>query len=37
VMLKNREHPLFAEFQPAFSEFMKKLKSGATAPEQRNS
>lgn len=28
VMLKNREHPLFAEFQPAFSEFMKHLKGG---------
>jgi hypothetical protein len=29
VMLKNRKHPLFAEFQPAFSAFMKKLKSDA--------
>ena len=27
VMLKNRENPLFSEFKPAFSEFMKKLKS----------
>jgi phage-related tail protein len=27
VMLKNRENPLFSEFRPAFSEFMKKLKS----------
>jgi Domain of Unknown Function with PDB structure (DUF3861) len=29
VMLKNREHPLFEEFRPAFSEFMKRLKGGA--------
>src|SRR5205823_2258584 len=35
VMLKNREHPLFAEFRPAFSEFMKRLKGGASpAAEQ---
>lgn len=37
VMLKNREHALFVEFQPAFSEFMKKLKSAAqstTQPEE---
>ncbi|MNR45833.1 hypothetical protein D3C85_1647260 [compost metagenome] len=27
VMLKNRENELFSEFRPAFSEFMKKLKS----------
>jgi Domain of Unknown Function with PDB structure (DUF3861) len=27
VMLKNRKHPLFEELAPAFSEFMKKLKS----------
>jgi Domain of Unknown Function with PDB structure (DUF3861) len=27
VMLKNRTHPLFSEFSPAFREFMKKLKS----------
>ncbi len=27
VMLKNRIHELFAEFRPAFGEFMKKLKS----------
>jgi hypothetical protein len=27
VMLKNRKHPLFEEFFPAFGEFMKKLKS----------
>ena len=27
VMLKNRTHPLFSEFSPAFKEFMKKLKS----------
>jgi hypothetical protein len=34
VMLKNREHPLFAELRPAFGEFMKRLKSGAPlAPE----
>ncbi|SES03302.1 DUF3861 domain-containing protein [Pedobacter rhizosphaerae] len=26
VMLRNREHPLFEEFRPAFGEFMKKLK-----------
>ncbi|MDB5267054.1 MAG: hypothetical protein JWP58_94 [Hymenobacter sp.] len=33
VMLKNRELPLFAEFRPAFSEFMKKLKGGVPAKE----
>ena len=27
VMLKNRNHPLFAELKPAFASFMKKLKS----------
>jgi hypothetical protein len=27
VMLKNRKHPLFDDFFPAFGEFMKKLKS----------
>ncbi|UZT98421.1 DUF3861 domain-containing protein [Chryseobacterium fluminis] len=27
VMLKNRQHPLFEEFRPAVTEFMKKLKS----------
>ncbi|MBT30550.1 MAG: hypothetical protein CMO01_12900 [Thalassobius sp.] len=27
VMIKNRNHPLFEEFAPAFREFMKKLKS----------
>ncbi len=27
VMLKNRTKELFAEFSPAFKEFMKKLKS----------
>jgi hypothetical protein len=26
VMLKNRNHPLFEEFLPAFGVFMKKLK-----------
>lgn len=30
VMLKNRENELFTEFRPAFSEFMKKLKSTPT-------
>jgi hypothetical protein len=35
VMLKNRENPLFAEFKPAFSEFMKKLKSGAPPTEDQ--
>ena len=34
VMLKNREHPLFAEFRPAFSEFMKKLKGGAPSAQE---
>ncbi|WP_022825023.1 DUF3861 domain-containing protein [Hymenobacter norwichensis] len=34
VLLKNREHPLFTEFRPAFSAFMKKLKSGANSAEQ---
>jgi hypothetical protein len=29
VMLKNREHPLFAKFRPAFSKLMKRLKGGA--------
>jgi hypothetical protein len=33
VMLKNRELPLFAEFRPAFSEFMKRLKGGAPPKE----
>ncbi|MEH0153512.1 DUF3861 domain-containing protein [Limibacter armeniacum] len=27
VMLKNRNHPLFEAFAPAFRDFMKKLKS----------
>ncbi|UII34592.1 DUF3861 domain-containing protein [Fulvivirga ulvae] len=27
VMLKNRKHPLFEILNPAFGEFMKKLKS----------
>jgi hypothetical protein len=27
VMVKNREHPLFEEFSPAFASFMKKLKN----------
>ncbi|AWG26797.1 DUF3861 domain-containing protein [Flavobacterium kingsejongi] len=27
VLLKNRKHPLFDEFYPAFGDFMKKLKS----------
>jgi hypothetical protein len=27
VMLLNREHPLFTELRPAFSEFIKKLKA----------
>lgn len=27
VMLKNRKHPLFEEFAPAFGSFMKKFKS----------
>lgn len=27
VMLENRKHPLFEEFQPHFAQFMKKLKS----------
>jgi len=26
VMLKNRKHPLFEDFFPAFGDFMKKLK-----------
>ncbi|MFV8375823.1 DUF3861 domain-containing protein [Flavobacterium sp. LB1P71] len=30
VMLKNRDNVLFSEFRPAFSEFMKKLKSTPT-------
>jgi hypothetical protein len=33
VMLKNRENELFSEFRPAFSEFMKKLKSTPTQIE----
>ncbi|MGJ5202669.1 DUF3861 domain-containing protein [Bradyrhizobium sp. HKCCYLR20261] len=28
VMLKHRREPLFAEFGPAFKQFMMKLKSG---------
>ncbi|AYR25821.1 DUF3861 domain-containing protein [Herbaspirillum rubrisubalbicans] len=31
VMLKNRKHPLFAEIQPAFREFIMKLKSQGKA------
>ncbi|UOQ74525.1 DUF3861 domain-containing protein [Hymenobacter cellulosilyticus] len=27
VMLKNRQHPLFEEFAPAFREFMQRLKT----------
>ncbi|GEP50161.1 hypothetical protein FNO01nite_08330 [Flavobacterium noncentrifugens] len=27
VMLKNRKHPLFEDFFPAFGDFMRKLKS----------
>ena len=27
VMLKHRDHPLFAELKPAFGSFMKKLKA----------
>ncbi|SNR80498.1 DUF3861 domain-containing protein [Hymenobacter mucosus] len=27
VLLKNRQHPLFEEFGPAFGAFMKRLKS----------
>ena len=27
VMLKNRQHPLFEEFAPAFKAFMQRLKS----------
>ncbi|OTG86770.1 hypothetical protein B9T31_07205 [Acinetobacter sp. ANC 4558] len=26
VMLENREHPIFQDFQPAFMQFMKNLK-----------
>lgn len=26
VMLRNRNHPLFEEFVPAFGQFMKKMK-----------
>lgn len=29
VLLRNRKHPLFEDFAPAFSDFMKKLKSGS--------
>ena len=29
VMLKNRQHPLFKEFAPAFKAFMQRLKSSA--------
>ncbi|HEX8427007.1 DUF3861 domain-containing protein [Hymenobacter sp.] len=35
VMLKNREHELFAEMRPAFSEFMKKLKSSGKPAENQ--
>lgn len=31
VMIRNRKHPLFEDFGAAFSEFMKKLKSGGAA------
>lgn len=36
VILKNRENPLFAEFRPAFSEFMQKLKSGTNPTEEQS-
>lgn len=29
VMLKNRNHPLFQDFAPAFADFMKKYKGAA--------
>jgi len=32
VMLENRDHPLFAEFQPHFKQFMKHLKKGPAQP-----
>ena len=32
VLLTHREHPLFAEFRPAFGEFIKRLKGGPPAP-----
>ncbi|UOG77488.1 DUF3861 domain-containing protein (plasmid) [Hymenobacter tibetensis] len=35
VMLNNRDHALFAEMRPAFSEFMKKLKSGGKPTEEQ--
>ena len=35
VMLKNRDNELFSEFRPAFSEFMKKLKSTPTKIEDK--
>ncbi len=28
IMLENKGHPLFADFQPHFLDFMKKLKKG---------
>ncbi|WP_257168904.1 DUF3861 domain-containing protein [Bradyrhizobium sp. SRS-191] len=33
VLLKHRGEPLFAEFGPAFGQFMKTLKSGAKTQE----
>ncbi|BAM91200.1 conserved hypothetical protein [Bradyrhizobium oligotrophicum S58] len=33
VMLNHRAEPLFAEFAPAFKQFMKTLKSGAKPQE----
>lgn len=33
VMLKNRQHPLFAELMPHFGDFMKRLKQGGPAAQ----
>lgn len=32
VMLKNRNHELFADFRPAFGQFIKKLKNQPQKP-----
>lgn len=36
VMLRNRDNSLFEELQPAFKEFMKKLKGGRSIVYSRS-
>lgn len=36
VMMKNRKHPLFADFMPHFKVFMQNLKSSIKSSDQGN-